>query len=533
MKVMRHYQQTAVDSVLARWERYRSTVLVMATGTGKTVVGSEIIRRRSSAGIVLWLAHRDELIKQARAAIVLNTGLSVGIEKAEQRACIDGLWGTMDDVVVASVQTLSTGDRLNRFKPGSVATIIIDEAHHATAASYRKIVDYFPYAQVVGLTATPDRGDKVGLCNVFDDPKPAFEYDILTGINEGFLAEIVQHQVTCSALDLSRCRVTAGDLNGADLEKAMMVDAALHEVASPLVRLAGERPTVIFTVSVDQAHAMTEVLSGYTSAKIRAISGKTPPEERERILRDYESGEVQFLVNCNVLTEGWDGPRTACVAVARPTKSRALYAQMLGRGTRLHPGKTNCLALDFVANSDTHDLATPDEALYGRPLPPEIKKIVQEMVERGMPTHEALAKAQDEARERAARAAAAAARAAKVQAEIAYRTKLVDPFGQQRDTGGGSLATDKQIEYLRDLGVDIPAKRPTAREASRVIDGLVARQKKGLCTHKQAKKLVELGLNPDVTRVQAGQILAAYDQAGRRVTPELKARFGVQGASAA
>lgn len=529
MKVLRPFQTEAVQSVMREWQMQRSTLLVMATGTGKTVTGSEIIRMRQGAGLILWLAHREELITQAHDAIVLNTGLRVGIEKAERRAQLDGLWGAMDDVVVASVQTLASGDRLRRFDPGHVSTIIVDEAHHATSVTYRKILDYFPYAQVLGLTATPDRGDGVGLGGIFDSV--AYEYDIRRGITEGYLSPITQKQLICADLDLSKCRTTAGDLNAGDLEKSMMVDAVLHQVADPLVREAGDRSTIIFTVSVDQAHSLVEVLGGYTNAVVRAVDGTTPYELRRRYLAEFASGECQFIANCGVLTEGFDAPRTRCVAVVRPTKSRALYTQMLGRGTRLFEGKDDCLVLDFTGNSGKHKLVTPLDVLAGKPIPEDVRKAAQKLTEGGMPSEEALATAEKEAIERAEKAEREAARKAKARAEIAYRAKIVNPFGETRDTGA-PRATEAQLQYLRNMGVEIPNEIPSTREASKVIDGLKKRREKGLCTHKQAKLLAKMGLNPDVPFREASEILDAVVANRWRVPTEIMTRYGMQGAAA-
>jgi superfamily II DNA or RNA helicase len=531
MKHARPYQIAAIEATQCALQTYRSTLLVMSTGTGKTFTGSEIIKLHAGRGLMLWLAHREELITQAHDAIVANTGLRVGIEKAERRAQLDGLWGAMDDVIVASVQTLASGDRLKRFEPGSVSLIFVDEAHHATSVSYRKILDYFPYAQIVGLTATPDRGDGVGMGNVFESV--AYEYDIRRAITEGFLAPITQKQIVCADLDLSKCRTTAGDLNAGDLEKSMMVDKVLHQVADPLVREAGDRSTIIFTVSVDQAHSLVEVLGGYTNSVVRAVDGTTPYEIRRRYLAEFASGECQFIANCGVLTEGFDAPRTRCVAVVRPTKSRALYTQMLGRGTRLFAGKDDCLVLDFTGNSGKHKLITPLDVLAGKPIPDDVRKAAEKKIAGGMPSEEALAQSERESVERADPPQRPPARKAKATAEIAYRAKVVNPFGDTRDPGYAPRATEAQVEYLRKLGVEIPADMPSAREASKVIDALKKRREKGLCTHKQAKMLAKMGLNPDVPFATAHEIIDAVVANRWRVPEPIRVQYGLQQGAAA
>jgi superfamily II DNA or RNA helicase len=548
MKELRPYQREACDAIMSDWQSHRSTLLVLATGCGKTFTASEIIARRQHAGRVLWLAHREELITQARDAIVAHTALRVGIEKAEQRAeIIGGLWGDTDDVVVASVQTLASEKRRGRFSPGMFGTVIVDEAHHATSKTYRDILNHFPYAQVLGLTATPDRGDGVAMGEVFDSV--AHEYQMRAAIDDGFLAPIVQQRLECADLDLSTARTTAGDINQGDLDKAMRLDAVLHQVAGPLVREAGERSTIVFTVSVDQAHALADVLRGYTSAGIRAIDGTTPTDLRRKYLAEFAAGEVQYMLNCGVLTEGFDAPRTACIAVARPTKSRALYTQMVGRGARTLPGvidrfdtvqarvaaiaasaKQNCLVLDFVGNSGRHLLITTKDILAGKALPPDVAKRVSDLEAKGMPTHEALAKAEAEAIAREEKAAAAAARKARAKAETAYRKTVVDPFGciDEADRHG-SPASSGQIDCLRSFGAQIDESNlPTSRQASKMIDKLVDRRRRGLATYKQAKLLRKHDLTTDIPIREASQVIDALAANGWRVTPQLRAKYGAQ-----
>ncbi len=528
MKELRPYQVAACDAIMERWKTDRSTLLVLATGCGKTFTASEIIARRVAMGRVLWLAHREELLTQARDAIVAHTALRVGTEKAEQRAEISGgLWGEQDNVVVASVQTLASEKRRARFDPGVFGTIIVDEAHHACSKSYRDILAHFPYAQILGLTATPDRGDGVAMGEVFESC--AFRYEIRKAIDEGYLCSISQQRIECADLDLASCRTTAGDLNQGDLEKAMRLDAVLHQVAGPLVREAGDRPTIVFTVSVDQAHALAEVMGGYTSAGVRSIDGTTPSEIRRKYLAEFSEGRVQFMINCGVLTEGFDAPRTACIAVARPTKSRALYTQMVGRGTRLFPGKTDCLVLDFVGNSGRHTLVTPLDVLAGKPLPDDVKKRATELAEGGMPSEEALAKAEAEAIAREEKAAAALARKAKAKADAAYRKTVVDPFGVVgAGDRGGAPASNGQMDYLRSFGATIDENNPpSAREASKLIDRLVDRRRRNLCTYKQAKLLQRYDLSTEVGFAEAKRTIDAIAENGWKLPDHLRPTPGV------
>jgi superfamily II DNA or RNA helicase len=520
---LRPYQIEAIDAAMSAWEQHRSVLLVMATGTGKTRTAAEIIRRRAPLGRILWLAHREELITQAAEAIEHHAGIRCEIEKGEQRASTHTLFGGAQ-VVVASVQTLHE-KRRSRFGQDSFATVVIDEAHHAPAKTYRDIVAHFSSAKLLGLTATPDRGDAIGLGNVFEIG--AYQYDIKRAIDDGYLCKIVQKTIECADLDISDIRTVAGDLNQGDLEQAMSVDAVLHQVAGPLVKEAKGRPTIVFTVSVAQAKALADVMAGYVDADlVRVVSGETPSELRRAYLSEYASGRVQYLINCAVLTEGFDAPSTACVAVARPTKSRALYAQIIGRGTRLAPGKENCLVLDFVGNAGRHKLVSAMDVLAGRPLPPEIEEIAKEMAEAGMPVDEAIEAAEKEAIEREKREQERRRQAARLKAEIAYRAQLVNPFSlfDLPSGGAGPRATEKQLEYIRGMGVEI-SSTPSRKEASELIDKLADRRRRGLCTYKQARTLAKHGLPTDLSFPEAREALDAIAGNGWRVPLDLRQRY--------
>jgi hypothetical protein len=268
----------------------------------------------------------------------------------------------------------------------------------------------------------------IGLGNVFDSV--AYEYPIRRGIQEGYLCDIVQRAVYCADLDLSDIRTLGGDLAQGELEAALTIDGVLHQVAAPLVEQAGNRQTLIFTAGVQQAHALADVIAGYLddTSKVAALDGTTPRKERARLISGFRSGAIQYLVNCAVLTEGFDAPECACIAIARPTKSRALYTQMVGRGTRTADGKIDCLILDFVGNSGRHKLVTPLDVLAGKPIPPDVERETLGLIAEGKPTEQALREAEERAIERVRAEAERRARAAKIRADVAYQTRIVDPF---------------------------------------------------------------------------------------------------------
>jgi superfamily II DNA or RNA helicase len=495
--MLRPYQQQAIEAVNEAWEDYKTVLLVMATGTGKTYTATRIAHDRKDEGRILWLAHRGELLDQAAETFTERVGLSCNVEKAELRAPREmDLWGARP-VVVASVPTMR-GRRLKEWDRTAFATIVIDEAHHAPAKTYRAILEHFTGAKVLGLTATPDRGDGVAMGGVFEHS--AYEYDIRRGIREGYLCGIQQKEVQCADLDISNVTTVAGDLNQGQLQQAMIDGGVLHQTAAPLIELAGRRQTLVFTVGVAQAHALADVIAGYlgNSDLVKALDGKTDKETRRAYIADFRSGKIQFLINCAVLTEGFDAPETACIAVVRPTKSRSLYAQMIGRGTRPKADGGDCLILDFTGNSGRHRLITPLDVLAGKALDDDVLEDALGACADGQPSEEALLAAEQRKREREEAAAEARRRAQKIRAKVAYSTRNVSPFdflGVSRDDSGGPPASEKQLRFLRNMGVDI--EEGAGRfECSSMIDRLQRRRTKKLCSYKQARLLVRYGL-PD------------------------------------
>lgn len=904
--MLRPYQLEAIDAVDEAWNLYRSVLLVMATGTGKTFTASRIVHKRKDDGRILWLAHRGELLDQAADTLRERVGLQSNIEKAELRAPRESdLWGARP-VVVASVPSMR-GQRLKEWDPTSFGTIVIDEAHHAPAKTYRNILEHFTGAKVLGLTATPDRGDGVAMGGVFEHC--AYEYDIRAGIRDGYLCSIQQTAVECSDLDISDVSTVAGDLNQGQLEQALMDGGVLHQTAAPLVELAGRRQTLVFTAGVAQAHALADVIAGYlgNADLVKALDGSTDKETRRSYIQGFREGRIQYLLNCAVLCldeeteiltrrgflgidelsdddevanwdtdgsvrfatpqqvfrrprapgeqmvsvdsarasirvtgghrmvvkrgrkpwsveradeaagtrhhipvsgvsapanvkplrfevgpkvlaarvrgasyhyrksgmasaparqlaeervreraamryalpseltldecwligfwlgdgsvcdlqsggreftlsqslvypkiiarvdekieacgldvrrrevehagirsvrwslargtgfgpqkrngvfhfepyldksgadllwglsedqfdsmldglwnadgnhgdgdnagsrriyganldllshlqaiascrgyatalrasgtpkpghrqlfalrytkkasqelvsarlevedgwkdervwcvksdtgfivtrrrgrvavvgncEGFDAPETSCVAVVRPTKSRALYAQMIGRGTRIADGKDDCLILDFTGNSGRHRLITPLDVLAGKPLDDDVLSDALGMCADGKPTEEALLAAEQRKREREEANAEARRRAQKIRAQVAYSTRNVDPFdflGVKRDYRGGP-ATEKQLRFLRNMGVDVE-EGAGRYECSRMIDRLQRRRSKKMCSYKQARLLARYGLPDDLSFKDAGEAITAIadpNQGGKWKVPD-------------
>lgn len=316
-------------------------LVVLPTGAGKTVLFAHLPIIRKNSLPMLVLAHRSELLNQAKAKIEsMNPGLSVAIEKAENKA------GPVD-VVVASVQTLgrSNSDRIEGFAQDYFRTIVIDEAHHAAAGSYQKILNYFKSDYLLGVTATPQRNDSVRLIDTFDEI--VYYKSIEDLINEGWLSPLVGYRVKTST-DISDVEISNGEYRQEEL--AQVIDNPNRNacIVNAFVDLAGTKKTVIFAANVAHARNLATSFSEQTRVQVRVVLGETPEEERSQILSDFKSGEVQVIINVGVLTEGFDEPGIEAIILARPTRSTLLYTQIVGRGTRLNEGKSNCFIIDIV-----------------------------------------------------------------------------------------------------------------------------------------------------------------------------------------
>lgn len=346
---LRPYQQRSVDAVLGE---YRSGAdrasLVLPTGGGKTIVFGEIIRQildEKPGSRALVVAHRDELVRQAVDKVGLMTGLRCGIVKAQQ-----------DDVdarvVVASVQTIANPERWNRL--GRFDVTVCDEAHHYAAETYRDVVDRCGWF-TLGVTATMNRSDGCGLGSVW--PDPCHTEDIMSMIRLGYLVDIKARTVAVQDLDLSKVRKVAGDYGDKALADAIADSGAVREAVAAWQKYAGGRSTVAFAPDVATAQDLRDAFLAVGVAA-ECITGKTTTEERQAAYRRHARGETTVLTSCMVLTEGWDAPHAEVALLLRPTKSRSLFTQMVGRVLRTHPGKADALLLDVTGASEDHTLAS-------------------------------------------------------------------------------------------------------------------------------------------------------------------------------
>ena len=488
---LRPYQQEAEKAVFAEWEKgTKRPWLVLPTGTGKTIVFAKITERCVKNGErVLILAHRAELLEQAVDKIKKVTGLRCAVEKAEE-SCI----GSWYRIVVGSVQTMMRQKRLNQFDTDYFDTIIIDEAHHCISDSYQKVIDYFSESKLLGVTATPDRGDMKNLGKVFESM--AYEYSLSSAIKEGFLSPIKAQTIPLK-LDLTEVGTQAGDFKTSDLGTAL--EPYLYQIADEMKKYCDGRKTVVFLPLVKTSQKFCNILNenGFKAAEINGNS-----DNRSEILNDFNSGKYNVICNSMLLTEGWDCPSVDCVVVLRPTKVRSLYCQMVGRGTRLSPetGKTELLILDFLWHTERHELCRPAHLIC------ENEEVAQKMTENleasGCPIdiEEAEVQASEDVvvqREEAL---------AKQLSEMKKRKrKLVDPIQfemsiQAEDLSGYvpafgwemSPPTDKQKNALEKLGI-MPDEIENSGKAAKILDRLEKRKNEGLTTPKQIRCLEQKG----------------------------------------
>lgn len=486
---LRPYQEEARQAVFSEWEKGNSkTLLVLPTGCGKTIVFAKITEDGVRGGNrVLILAHRGELLDQAADKIKKATGLHCSVEKAEQ-TCL----GSWHRVTVGSVQSLMREKRLSQFAPDYFDIIIVDEAHHCISDGYQRVLQHFSEAKVLGVTATPDRGDMKNLGSYFDTL--AYEYTLPKAIKEGYLTPIKALTIPLQ-LDLSGVAMQNGDFKVADLDNAL--EPYLYQIADEMVKNCSDRKTVVFLPLIRTSQKFRDILNekGFKAAEVNGESGN-----RAEILEAFDRGEYNVLCNSMLLTEGWDCPSVDCVIVLRPTKVRSLYSQMVGRGTRLHPGKENLLLLDFLWHTERHELCHPAHLICENE---EVAKKMTENIEAaGCPVDIEEAQEQAESDVVAQREEALAKQLAELRSR---KRKLVDPLQFEMSIQAEDLSsyvpafgwecappTDKQKETLEKLGI-LPDQIDNAGKAKLILDRLAKRREEGLTTPKQIRLLERYG----------------------------------------
>ena len=486
---LRPYQNEAVTAINEHWGEWQRELLVLPTGCGKTVVFNTIAHQRP--GRTLILAHRDELIEQARDKYDVMFGERPGKIKAQENE--------IKRVTVGSIQTMMRRDYAGMFD-----TVIIDEAHHAISPSYQKLLTQLPEAKVLGVTATPDRGDKKSLARYFDGI--AYEYSLKTAVAEGYLCEIKAKTIPLE-IDMTGVKISVGDFQVDSIAETL--EPYLPQIAESIIREASARKTVVFCPLISIAQELAGMIPG-----AREVNGNSA--DRKETLEWFDkAGPGAVLCNAMLLTEGWDCPSCDCVVVLRPTRIRSLYCQMIGRGTRLSPGKDNLLILDFLWLAGKHNLCKP--ACLAADNEQDIETVTKASKDEEIDLFGAITDA-EEARRRAL--AEALAR------QTRKKSKLVNPlelFSLLDDVGLADYeptfkweeadTTQKQIEALQRFGID--ADGISKGYACAVMDRLINRSRRNMATVKQIRALRKFGYEPaDWTFEQASKKLSALSAVG-------------------
>lgn len=489
MMELRPYQLEAIKAIQYEWNiGHDKTLLVLPTGTGKTVVFVKIVELETKdGGKALILAHRGELLDQAAAKLKMVSGLDSALEKAESSSV-----GSDLPVTVASVQTLSQEKRLLQFPRDYFKLIVVDEVHHSTSSTYQRILQHFNTALVLGVTATPDRADQKNLGQFFDSK--AYEYTMAKAVKEGYLCPIKAQMIPLE-LDIHNVGMSNGDYAVGEVGSAL--EPYLNQIALEMVNYCKDRKTVVFLPLVKTSQKFCELLNvhGLRAAEVNGNS-----TDREKILKDFENGEYQVLCNSMLLTEGWDCPTVDCIVILRPTKVRSLYQQMVGRGMRLAPNKDDLLLLDFLWLTERHDLCKPSSLVSkDEEVAKRINKMIQDK-ESGvdlMDAEEVACKDIIQEREDSL--------ARELEAMRKKKRQLVDPIQYAFSIEAEDLAdyeptfgwecgpaTERQLDYLEKHGI-YAESITNAGMASLIIEKLKNRQNEGLSTPKQIRFLERYG----------------------------------------
>lgn len=546
---LRPYQSEAIEKIREQWNGgAKRTLLVLPTGTGKTIVFCKLTEALVTEGDrVLILAHRGELLEQAADKMKKATGLGCSMEKADDTSI--GEWFR---VTVGSIQTLMREKRLKRFAPDHYDAIIIDEAHHVLSDSYLRVLNHFADAKVLGVTATPDRGDMRNLGEFFETL--AFEYSLPQAIRDGFLVPIRAQTIPI--------KIELGKHDGKEYSAAFVgnaLDPYLSSIASEMAVRCKGRKTVVFTPLIATSVKLKGLIQ---SAGMRVVEVNGESKDRAQILKDWDDGnKYDVLLNSMLLAEGWDSPMVDVIIPLRATKVRALYCQIVGRGTRVFgcdvnelgitseerrsriakSSKPHLTIIDFLWHSDRLDLCRPAHLVC------EDAEVADKMTERinesGAPMElddDAVGAAEEDtvtAREEAL---------AKMLAELQHKkAKLVDPVQYEMSIGSADLSGYKpafgweaekpssdQVESLAKLGI-MPNSIDSAGKAQRIIDTVKHRKESGLSSPKSIRFLERKGFQhvgkwkQDFAQDLIGRISANRWQTPRDVDPKTYKPYGM------
>lgn len=531
----RYYQREAVDAINSAFARgLKSVLVVMATGMGKTFTFCEQAREelKNPKGRVLILVHRKELLAQAHEALETALRMPVGIEQGDRRS-------GNQRVVVASVQTIYRDHRLQRFDHWGKPTLIIaDEAHHGGAPTWRKVREHWVDSKFLGVTATSDA--LIGK-DLFEEV--VYEMQIDRGVEEGWLVPLMRQSVHLEQIDLSGVGSQGGDLKAGQLDEAII--RAVEGICKTTLELYPGHCGPIFLPGKKSAELACARLNALKPHCARVLTDDTDPDDRKRLIADVKAGRVQYLCNVQVATEGFDWPAANLVVLGRPTKSRTLYAQMVGRGTRTATGtvdhlsereqtderlrliesssKPHCVILDYVGNSGKHQLVSLTD-LFGEGYSAKERKLAKELEAKASTKNDGAKEARaflEQAR------AQMAAMAAKIQSKVQAKKGMLEMMGFHAPSGGGASnpfrpSTADQLAQLQRAGWPEPEKL-SEDQARAAIRHLRHRQAQKLATLKQLTTLKKnLGwTDVSIPFAAATQLITALaDNGWRRLTQQ-------------
>ncbi len=478
---LRGYQLAATDAIITGFNEFMRQLLVAATGAGKTQIFCEVIRRFQPHRCLV-LCHREELITQA-ADRLRTFGMAAEIEMAEQQASLDA------PVVVASVQSLMQDRRLTRWPSDNFGLVVADEAHHATSDSWQKVLGYFD-TKTLGASATPERSDKRHLGMFFENI--AYEIGLIDLIKQSWLAPIKVKTVPVP-LDLRGVRTTAGDYNADDLGHAL--EPYLERIADVL--FAHRHRKILVFLPLIQLSKQFAALCRARGIAAEHVDGQSP--DRPEVLERYRQGQTTLLSNAMLLTEGYDEPSIDCVVCLRPTKIRSLYSQIVGRGTRIWPGKDHLLLLDFLWLTHEHSLVKPAH-LIARDSD-EADEITAALGQEGDLEEAQGEVIADRTRRLQERLKLNSRRSSRVFDALEFAVGITDPdiadFVPTMPWHGDPVSP-KQHDILARWGID-PTSVRCKGQASAIIDKLFLRRQLGLASAKQVRWLRKMGHpNPEL-----------------------------------
>lgn len=493
---LRDYQLKAVEAVECGFKQFGKQIAVLPTGAGKTILFAHLAKRQLP-GCTLILAHREELVDQAIDKLRAATGIVAAKEMASDHADIDA------PVVVGSVQSMIR--RLDKWPADAFSLVVCDEAHHAISDSWQRVLRHFDdRAKVLGVTATPDRGDKRNLGQYFENV--ACEVSLFDLVQQGYLSRIHYRSVPLQ-IDLAGVRQAAGDYRPDDLGNAL--EPYLDSIAAAIVEHAGFTKTLAFLPLIATSKAFVQACRAQ-GLEAEHIDGTDPDRAAKR--QAFARGEYDLMSNAMLWTEGFDDPSIGCVVVLRPTRSRPLYSQMVGRGTRISPGKDHLLLLDFLWMHEKHNLIRPAHLIAKDEREAEtITELAMERSPAALNGELDLQNLHSEAR---------AKREEKLRRDIELnrhkKGRLIDAVEFCMAMGDSDAAeyepvmkwetqgaTDKQLRFLKRNKVD-PDTIQGRGHASKVIDLIMRNQTLKLASPGQRRLMQRMGF-PEAERATADQ----------------------------